>query len=245
VKSFLTPMVSVLVASALLFLPAAVDGKPRVKKTVKLAAGESLVLSVEGDLSPCKQWICLVNLSPLSSRGKDLVRIKVEGDGAWVAYKAEEKDEDEDEDSKDGAEDGDDDDGEDEAAEGDDDDSADWRAKPILTLSERAEKKVKKAMGTYKVEVAEGFVWGGKYGGILLSMAGNPEEMSEQELAEHEAQKEEAMEKKKNTPPQIEIPADVLPEGSFDVRTNGYFGLSYGDTKIGSAKLSGVIRVKR
>jgi len=241
VKSFLTTVVSALAASALLLLPAVVDGKARVKKTVTLETGHDLVLSVEGDLSQCKQWICLVNLTPAGSRGVDLVRVLVLPDGSWEAYVVE--DEDKDKDDKEDSDSGDDDDD----SAGDDDDSADWQAKPLLTLEERGKKNVEKALGKYKVETAKGFVWGSEYDGVILSVGGDPAAAAaeDSELAEQQDRLKKKMKKNKSSAAQITIPAAVLPEGNFNVWTNGYFGLLYEGVKIGSPKRTGVIRVKR
>tara|TARA_Y100001968_G_C19343976_1_gene711050 strand:- start:219 stop:929 length:711 start_codon:yes stop_codon:yes gene_type:complete len=236
VKSFPTFVLCVFSLSALLVLPAAVDGKSRVKETVSLAAGEPLLLSV-GDLSACAQWNCWIKLSPYSGRGDDLVRIKVEADGSWVAYEAEEKDDK----NKSGEEEGDDDDSAD-AEAGDDDDSADWRDKPLLTRDQRIKKQLKKEMGPFKVELAKGQVSGGKYSAVTADMAGGPAKSDEQPTETGVATAKAGDE---SSSAELEIPVDIVPEGAFILSTNGYFGISYGSVKVGSGEQSGVIRIKR
>jgi len=158
VKSFLTTVLPFLVAGALLFASAAVAGKPRVKKTIKLDAGQALVLSVDGDLSQCKQWVCLVELQAIGAK-EPAHRIKLKHHGGWIAYAPEEKDEDQ----------GDDDDSADDEDDwaGDDDDSADWRDTPVLNRSERINNHYEKSMGKYKVEAGRGEVADGEGGRVL------------------------------------------------------------------------------
>jgi len=203
VKSFLTTVLPVLVASTLLILPAVVDGKPspppRIKKTVELASGADLVLSVDDEIGSCgrplrqsqRTWSCIVHIKAQGGK-EDFLRLKLHHDGLWLAFVAEED------------EDGDDDD-----SAGDDDDSADWQSKPILTDDERIDKVVEKQDGKLTVLKAQGVV-AGAAGARTLTIA-----------------------------------ADLLPTGNFLVGTNGYFGLNYGGVKIGSARKSGVIKVKR
>ena len=241
-KSFLTSSLSMLVVAAFLLTPALVDGKSRVKRTVKLAEGEALVLSVDGDLSQCKKWLCLVKLRELGKK-KDLHQIRVQSDGSWVAYAAEEEDEDKEGDDDDSAGDDDDSAGDDDDSAGDDDDSADdWMEKPVLTRAERRAKGIKKAMGKYTVEAGTGAVWGKESGGLLMDLGKNP---SKEDKAAAKAEMAAAIEKNKETPPQMEIPSNLLPEGKFSVAVSGYFGLSYDGVKLGSGSKSGVLKVKR
>jgi hypothetical protein len=114
--------------------------------------------------------------------------------------------------------------------------------KPVLTRAQRRAKWGKKAMGKYTVEAGDGAVWGGSFGGILIDLGKNP---SEEDRAAAKAEMAAATEKKKETPPQMEIPSNLLPEGSFTVSVSGYFGLSYDGVKLGSGSKSGVLKVKR
>ncbi len=43
----------------------------------------------------------------------------------------------------------------------------------------------------------------------------------------------------------LRLAAELLPKGTFDVHTNGYFGLYLADVKIGSENKTGVVRVSR
>jgi len=209
-KLFITSSLSLLIAVAFLLTPTLVDGKTRVKKTVKLAEGADLVLSVDDEIGSCwkerpqskRVWVCMVTLKKPGEKQASL-RLKVHHSGSWQAFAAEE---DEDEDAK-----GDDDDsvGDDDDSAGDDDDSADWQNKPILTEEDRLDKIVEKQDGKFTVLKAEGEV-AGEAGARTLT-----------------------------------IPADLLPEGTFLLGTNGYFGMNYAGVKIGSGSKSGVIKVKR
>ena len=158
-KSFLTSALSLLIAAAFVFTPALVDGKTRVKKTVELAEGAALVLTVGDGISRCEEWFCHLTLREQGKK-KDTVQIVVEGDGAWIAYSPEEEDKDKDKEGDDDDSAGDDDDsaGDDDDSAGDDDDSADWRNKPILTRSERVTRLFKKTMGKYTIEAGKGAV---------------------------------------------------------------------------------------
>ncbi len=202
-KSFLTSSLSLLIAAAFLFTPALVDGKTRVKKSVKLAEGADLVLRVDDEIGSCDRdrpqsqrvWVCAIVLKKAGAK-KDFVRLEVHHSGSWSAFGPEE---DEDDDEK-----GDDDD-----SPGDDDDSADWESKPLLTEGERLDKIDEKRVGKYTVLKAEGQV-AGAAGARTLT-----------------------------------ISADLLPEGTFLLSTNGYFGMNYAGVKIGSGSKSGVIKLKR
>jgi len=160
-KSFLTSSLSLLIAAAFLFTPALVDGKTRVKKSVKLAQGADLVLSVDDEIGSCERerpqsqrvWVCAIVLKETGAK-KDFLRLELHHSGSWSAFGPEE---DEDDDKK-----GDDDDsaGDDDDSAGDDDDSADWESKPLLTEGERLDKIVEKQVGKYTVLKAEGEVAG-------------------------------------------------------------------------------------
>ncbi len=153
-KSFLTSSLSLLIAAAFLFTPALVDGKTRVKKSVKLAQGADLVLSVDDEIGSCwrerpqsrRVWVCAIVLKETGAK-KDFLRLELHHSGSWSAFGPEE---DEDDDKK-----GDDDD-----SAGDDDDSADWESKPLLTEGERLAQIVEKRVGKYTVLKAEGEVAG-------------------------------------------------------------------------------------
>jgi hypothetical protein len=188
-----------------------------VKKSVQLAKGADLVLSVDDEIGSCerdrpqsnRRWACLIELKKQGAK-EAFIRLKVHHSGSWRAFGPEE---DEDEDAKGDDDDsaGDDDDsaGDDDDSAGDDDDSADWQSKPILTEGARITKIIEKQDGKFTVLKAEGEV-AGAAGARTLT-----------------------------------IPADLLPEGTFLLSTSGYFGMNYAGVKIGSGSKSGVIKVKR
>ncbi|HCP48532.1 MAG TPA: hypothetical protein DIU15_21015 [Deltaproteobacteria bacterium] len=216
-------LVSLLVAVVLLLPLSGLAGKRhKVKTSIELEAAAPLVLQVDAkELQRVRgsNWPCLLKLFSASGAHKELHRIDVQKDGSWIAYKEE---------AKDAEEEGDDDDsaGDDDDSAGDDDDSADWKSKEVLTLKERLERRGKKSLGKFTVEVSRGEA-------VMVK--------AEKENASGEASKDASAESTMT----IVLPSELLPKGTFDVGSGGYFGISLGGVKIGSPSMTGVVRVRR
>jgi len=131
---------------ALLFVVPASHAKKKkkppysIKAKVTLAAGQDLVIDVEGDLSPCEEWECYLYITaPKKSGAKEaLVMLSIEEDGSYqlrtAVTEAEESADSEDDKAEESNEDK-----EDESKKDEDEDSFE-----VMTLEDGTELKVKK-----------------------------------------------------------------------------------------------------
>jgi len=215
VKSFLTTVLPVLVVSTLLFLPAVVDGKPSPPARVKMTVS----LDRGADLVLIVDdeiGSCGRPLNQSKRRYTCIVKIKAQGEK---------------EDSlrlqllHDGSwqafgpeEDEDEDDaaGDDDDSAGDDDDSAG-------DDDDSADWQSKPVLTD-----------GERIDKIVEKQSGKFTVMTAEGVVAGDAGSRT-----------LTISSDLLPEGNFLLGTNGYFGVNYGGVKLGSARQSGVIKVKR
>ncbi len=154
-------MKRLLVIAALLVSASAFAGRDvALKKTI--AEGDPLVVEVEGDLSMCKDYPCVLNIEQSADKEKPRTKVEVSADGSWIAWhkdpvkeKAEAKKKEEEAKAKKAEEKAK---KKDKTADAEKKDE-DWKSKPILTVEERRlnkRNKVHKDMDEVGKGVLEG-----------------------------------------------------------------------------------------
>lgn len=247
-----------------------------VKANITLAAGQDLVVDVEGDLALCEEWACLLYITaPKKSAAKEATVVALLGhDGSYQLRIAAAKEESSEEKKSEGGDEAKDDEAKDEdsdeesfelitaedgtevkvkklpknrcdpidlaeytewskAAAEDGKEPADdsWKKLPVLTYEERL--ACKRRGQAYKTYELDEFTDGDP-------MASEDDEAKAPKFDKSSHSLEDADGSRR-----LVIPSTALPEGAFDVSTNGYWGAHVDDREVGSAGKTGVIRIDR